>query len=330
MDAGVFEIIGKGVYQIFGYALSAMTVVVGDDGLILIDPPEDVEKGRRQHEVLRKISDLPIKAVIYSHWHTDHNAGREGVHHARSRPTAVRSRSSRIATSWRTSSRNSISGDGPIIAVRADYSLGSLLEVGAEGRVNGGLGPDFVMETMSLVTPNTLVDDKLEITVAGVRMEIFWAPSEAIDEIVTWFPDLGVLQSAEVIQGESFPNLHSIRGSRYRDPQAWFKSIDHNLRPLPADFMVPSHGRPRLRSRRGREGSRPTTATRSRTSTIRRCDGSTWACSPTTSSRRYSSRRTCPKASGSATSTEASRTRSVRSMSANSAGSTPTRRRSPP
>jgi alkyl sulfatase BDS1-like metallo-beta-lactamase superfamily hydrolase len=139
---------------------------------------------------------------------------------------------------------NSISGDGPIIAVRADYSLGSLLEVGAEGRVNGGIGPDFVMETMSLVTPNTLVDDRLELTIAGVRMEIFWAPSEAIDEIVTWFPDLGVLQSAEVIQGESFPNLHSIRGSRYRDPQAWFKSIDKNLRPLPADFMVPSHGRP--------------------------------------------------------------------------------------
>jgi alkyl sulfatase BDS1-like metallo-beta-lactamase superfamily hydrolase len=243
MDAGVFEIIGKGVFQIFGYALSAMTVVVGDDGLILIDPPEDVEKGRRQHEVLRTISDLPIKAIIYSHWHTDHNAGvkafitQEQADSGEVKVIAHRDFMANIIA-------NSISGDGPIIAVRADYSLGSLLEVGAEGRVNGGLGPDFVMETMSLVTPNTLVDDKLEITVAGVRMEIFWAPSEAIDEIVTWFPDLGVLQSAEVIQGESFPNLHSIRGSRYRDPQAWFKSIDHNLRPLPADFMIPSHGRP--------------------------------------------------------------------------------------
>lgn len=243
MDAGVFEILGKGVFQIFGYALSALTVVEGDDGLILIDPPEDVEKGRRQHEELRKISDKPIKAIIYSHWHTDHNAGvkafitQEQADSGEVKVIAHRDFMANIIA-------NSISGDGPIIAVRADYSLGSLLEVGPVGRVNGGLGPDFVMETMSLVTPNTLVDDKLEITVAGVRMEIFWAPSEAIDEIVTWFPDLGVLQSAEVIQGESFPNLHSIRGSRYRDPQAWFKSIDKNLRPLPADFMVPSHGRP--------------------------------------------------------------------------------------
>lgn len=243
MNPGIFEIVGKGIYQIFGYALSALTVVEGEDGLILIDPPEDVEKGRRQHEELRKISDKPIKAVIYSHWHTDHNAGvkafitQEQADSGEVKVIAHRDFMSNIIS-------NSISGDGPIIAVRADYSLGSLLEVSAEGRVNGGLGPDFVMETMSLVTPNTLVDDKLEITIAGVRMEIFWAPSEAIDEIVTWFPDLGVLQSAEVIQGESFPNLHSIRGSRYRDPQAWFKSIDKNLRPLPADFMIPSHGRP--------------------------------------------------------------------------------------
>ena len=243
MDPGVFEIIGTGVYQIFGYALSALTVVEGEDGLILIDPPEDVEKGRRQLVELRKISDKPIKAVLYSHWHTDHNAGvkafitQEQADSGEVLVIAHRDFMTNIVA-------NSISGDGPIIAVRADYSLGGLLEVGPLGRVNGGLGPDFIMETMSLVTPNTLVDDRLEITVAGVRMEIFWAPSEAVDEIITWFPDLGVLQSAEVIQGESFPNLHSVRGSRYRDPQAWFTSIDKNLRPLPADFMVPSHGRP--------------------------------------------------------------------------------------
>jgi alkyl sulfatase BDS1-like metallo-beta-lactamase superfamily hydrolase len=243
MDPGVFEIVGKGVYQVFGYALSALTVVEGTDGLILIDPAEDVEKGRRQLEALRTVTDKPVKAVVYSHWHTDHYAGvkafitQEQADSGEVLVIAHRDFMDNVIA-------NSVSGDGPIIAARLDYSLGTLLEVGPEGRVNGGLGPDFVMETISLVRPNTLVDDRLELTVAGVRMELFWAPSEAIDEIVTWFPDLGVLQSAEVIQGESFPNLHSIRGSRYRDPQAWFRSIDAHLRPLPADFMIPSHGRP--------------------------------------------------------------------------------------
>ncbi|MGH1548562.1 alkyl sulfatase dimerization domain-containing protein [Leifsonia poae] len=243
MDPGVFEIVGKNVYQIFGYALSALTVVVGDDGVILIDPAEDVEKGRLQKEQLDRITDKPIKAVVYSHWHTDHYAGVKAF------ITQEQADSGEVAVIAHRDFMdnvlaNSISGDGPIIAARLDYSLGTLLEVGPEGRVNGGLGPDFVMKTISLVTPNTPVDDTLEHTIAGVRMVHSWAPSEAIDEIVTWFPDLGVLQSAEVIQGESFPNLHTIRGSRYRDPQAWFRSIDAHLRPLPADFMIPSHGRP--------------------------------------------------------------------------------------
>ncbi|WP_405904095.1 MBL fold metallo-hydrolase [Streptomyces sp. NBC_00656] len=243
MDSGVFEIVGKGVYQIFGYALSAMTVVVGDGGLILIDPPEDVEKGRRIVEELRKISDLPIRAIVYSHWHNDHYAGvkafvsQEQVDAGECMVIAHRDFMDNITA-------NSASGLGPILGTRVDYSLGNLLEMGPKGRVNGGLGPDCVMQTLSLIAPTVLVDDTLEHTVAGVRMVHSWAPSEAIDEIITWFPDLGVLQSAEVIQGESFPNLHTIRGSRYRDPQQWFKSIDKHLRPLPADFMIPSHGRP--------------------------------------------------------------------------------------
>jgi alkyl sulfatase BDS1-like metallo-beta-lactamase superfamily hydrolase len=243
MNPGVFTLIGKNVHQIFGYALSALTLVEGDDGLILIDPAEDVEKAKLQLEQIRKISDKPIKAVVYSHWHTDHYAGvkafitDEQAASGEVKVIAHRDFMDNVIA-------NSASGDGPIIGARLDYSLGTLLEVGPEGRVNGGLGPDVVMRTVSLVRPNTPVDDRLEHTVAGVRMVHFWAPSEAVDEIVTWFPDLGVLQSAEVIQGESFPNLHSIRGTRYRDPQAWFKSIDKHLRPLPADFMIPSHGRP--------------------------------------------------------------------------------------
>ena len=57
-------------------------------------------------------------------------------------------------------------------------------------------------------------------------MKIVWVPSEAPDELVVWLPKLEVLHSAEVLQGESFPNLHTIRGTRYRDPERWFTGID--------------------------------------------------------------------------------------------------------
>jgi len=139
--------------------------------------------------------------------------------------------------------KSSAGGDGPIISARVDYSLGTLLDVDAKGRINGGLGPDFVIENPSLIPPNVLIDDELDITIAGVKMHIAWIPSEAPDEIAVWFPDLEVLHSVEILQGESFPNLHTIRGTRYRDPELWFKGIDR-LREFPAKYMVPSHGRP--------------------------------------------------------------------------------------
>lgn len=51
----------------------------------------------------------------------------------------------------------------------------------------------------------------------------------------------GLLLSAEVIQGPSFPNLYSLRGTTFRNPLDWYQSVDI-LRQFRAWAMVPSHG----------------------------------------------------------------------------------------
>ena len=241
MVPGVYQI-GDQVYLAYGYALTSTAMIVGDDGIIIIDPPEDVDKGRLILKEFRKFSEKPVKAVIYSHWHIDHFGG---VAAFASHEDAANGKVKIIAhkTFLANVIKGSAGGLGPILGARVDYSLGTLLDVGPEGRINGGLGPDFVIKNPSLIAPNVLVEDELDITIAGVRMNIVWVPSEAPDEIVVWFPDLKILHSAEVLQGESFPNLHTIRGTRYRDPELWFKGID-TLRQFPASYMIPSHGRP--------------------------------------------------------------------------------------
>ena len=241
MVPGVYQI-GDQVYLAYGYALTSTAMIVGDDGIIIIDPPEDVDKGRLILKEFRKFSEKPVKAVIYSHWHIDHFGG---VAAFTSHEDAATGKVKIIAhkTFLANVIKGSAGGLGPILGARVDYSLGTLLDLGPEGRINGGLGPDFVIKNPSLIAPNVLVEDELDITIAGVRMNIVWVPSEAPDEIVVWFPDLKILHSAEVLQGESFPNLHTIRGTRYRDPELWFKGID-TLRQFPASYMIPSHGRP--------------------------------------------------------------------------------------
>ncbi len=241
MVPGVYQV-ADSVYLAYGYALTSPAMIVGDTGVIIVDPPEDVNKGRRTLEEFRKFSDKPVKAVIYSHWHIDHFGG---VAAFASHEDAASGKVKIIAheTFLANVIKSSAGGLGPILGARVDYSLGTLLDVGPEGLINGGLGPNFVIENPSLIQPNVLVDDVLDITIAGVRMQIVWVPSEAPDEIAVWLPDLEVLHTVEILQGESFPNLHTIRGTRYRDPELWFTGIDV-LRQFPAKYMVPSHGRP--------------------------------------------------------------------------------------
>jgi alkyl sulfatase BDS1-like metallo-beta-lactamase superfamily hydrolase len=45
------------------------------------------------------------------------------------------------------------------------------------------------------------------------------------------------------MQGENFPNLYTIRGTKYRDPVQWFKGIDV-MREFPSEYLVTAHGRP--------------------------------------------------------------------------------------
>ncbi len=60
---------------------------------------------------------------------------------------------------------------------------------------------------------------------AGIRVHLREAPSESDDEIVLWFPDHGVLHSADVIQGECLANLYALRGA-VRDIWQWIRAID--------------------------------------------------------------------------------------------------------
>ncbi len=73
-------------------------------------------------------------------------------------------------------------------------------------------------------------------------MHLHEAPSESDDEIVLWFPDRGVLHVADVIQGESFPNLYPLRGA-VRDVWQWIRAVDL-LREFDAQALIFGHGRP--------------------------------------------------------------------------------------
>lgn len=234
--------IGSNVYLAFGYGLASPTMIVGDDGIIIIDPNECEAKCKVIMQEFRKITDKPVKAVIYTHFHGDHVFGIKAF----ADPADVAAGKVDIIaheTMPYFFKLTSVTGIGTILGIRNSYTFGSELPVAADGRINCGIGPDNKRQDCGYIEPTITFRDTLDITLCGVRLHLVWVPSECEDEIAIWMPDEKILQTAEVVQGECFPNLHTLRGTRYRNPRTWYKSLD-KLRSFPAEYMVPTHGRP--------------------------------------------------------------------------------------
>lgn len=237
--------VAERVYCAVGYALANVVFVVGEEGIVVFDTTERVESAAAaRDDFLRacpRAQGLPFVAVIYSHNHTDHIGG------VRAFADDEAVASGRCCIVAHETLMEAVAGNAavvaPILGLRAAYSFGAFLEVGPEGQVNGGIGPRLAEGHTSFIAPTVTFADRLDLTLGGVHFELHHAPSECDDEIIAWLPGLQVLLSAEVVQGECLCNVHTIRGTRYRDPQQWVRTLDA-MRRLPAAFMVPSHGRP--------------------------------------------------------------------------------------
>jgi|GEM_PF-2966677 len=240
MEQRVYKI-ADNVYSAVGFALANSIMIEGRDGIVIVDVTESVDSAKAILAEFRKITNKPVRAVIYTHNHSDHTMGvkaftsEEDVKAGRVDIFAHETLMDTVI--------NNANVVAPILGLRSAYSFGIALERGPEGSVNEGIGPKLVIGQRTFIAPTKTFKDSLDVSIAGVKMHLQHAPSETDDEIVVWLPDSKVLLTAEVIQGECFPNLHTLRGTKYRDPVNWFKSIDV-LRRFGAEHMVPSHGRP--------------------------------------------------------------------------------------
>jgi len=177
--------------------------------------------------------------LIYSHSHPDHISGVRGVIDS----AAVERGEVQIYAHERL--LTGIRGNpslGLMPPLRLAYTFGLGLEQGPEGWVETGLGTQFDIGTTGFLPPTTTFVGSLDIEVAGIKVHLHEAPSESDDELVLWFPEHGVLDVADVIQGESLCNLYALRGA-VRDPLQWMRAVDL-LRGFDAEALIFGHGRP--------------------------------------------------------------------------------------
>ncbi|HAN67495.1 MAG TPA: MBL fold metallo-hydrolase [Halieaceae bacterium] len=236
----IIEVV-PGIHVAIGYALANVILIEGDDGVIIVDTTESLEAARTVKAEFDRITDKPVQAIIYTHNHTDHIFGAEAFAAGRDVPVYAHK------TTWSHIERI-MNVLRPVIETRSFHMFGNYLEAGGEAIINDGIGPALAHSTTGdgdiygLLPPTHTVDERLEVTIAGRRLVLMHAPGETDDQLLVWLPDEGVLLPGDNVY-KAFPNLYTIRGTRYRDVMQWAHSV-RLMRSLGAEHLIPSHTRP--------------------------------------------------------------------------------------
>ena len=236
----IYKVAGN-VYSAVGWDLANTILIEGDTGVIIVDTGGSLTTAREVEKELRRVTAKPVVAVIYTHFHPDHING------VKAYASAEDARSGKVAIYAHETLQKNVENQsgtiGPILSMRSAYSFGRGLEAEDQRGMNAGIGPISPGGPATFIVPTRTFADRLDVTVAGVQVQMVYVPSEAPDEIAVFLPQSRTLLSAEVIQGPTLPNIHTLRGTSFRDPVKWFKSIDL-LRAFKAENLVPAHGQP--------------------------------------------------------------------------------------
>lgn len=231
----------EGVWCLVGNGLSNQTFVLAPQGLIVIDTGDSVEEMRSALAEVRRHTDAPVAAVIYTHFHyvggTSALLGETG-----GRPLPIWAHAGLVGNRQRFAG-----AIGPAYARGLAHQFGVLLPAeGPDALLNVGLGmafrnPEHAPHTAGFVPPTRTFDAPVSVEIAGLAIELTPAPSDADDSVTIWMPTLGVCVNNLV--WPALFNVFPIRGEAYRDPRMLLAGIDH-LQALFPEHLLCTHGPP--------------------------------------------------------------------------------------
>ena len=223
--------ITDGVYAAVGFSDANSVLIQGDNGSIIVDTTSDVTDASAVKAEFAKLSAAPVRAIIYTHSHPDHTGGAT-VFAGNDHPEIYSHQLlvDRVPDVGRAG-RDGGDQFGSSLPDSLFINAGTGMEYGRRPAPTGYIPPT-----------RTFSGDRLDVTIAGVRLQLLHTPGETPENIAVWLPDKRVLLPGDDFY-KAFPNLYAIRGARLRPVDQWVASLGKML-DLGADYLVPGHTRP--------------------------------------------------------------------------------------
>ena len=247
MNYGLYEIVPDFMYQVRGFDLANMTLVMGDSGWLIFDVLLSSQTANAALSLANEhLGERPVKAVVYSHSHIDHFGGIRGVVDEAQVTEGIVQIIAPKGFMAEAISENVYAGNA--MSRRAAFQYGRNIPSSPFGHVDSAIGKGLAAGSTGLIAPTLVIEnDYEEHTVDGVTMIFQNTPgTEAPAEMNTWFPQEKVFWAAENITA-TVHNVYTLRGALVRDALSWSKQINEALYRFgrDAEVLVSSHNWPR-------------------------------------------------------------------------------------
>ena len=233
------EKVAEGVWCIGGYSVGNTSVIEGDDGLIVYDTGDNKVEAEHVREAIKKISDKPVKAIIYSHSHyalgggalVDNPDDVLVIGHPKLNETVENNLRGGGAPS-------AIPEVGPVLSARALIQFNNFMspdgpDAALAGKIEGGKPIAFLPATRT-------VKDGEEWNVLGLKMQFF--TKHGLRRSQSHGLDTGEgRRSEQLLLAGHAQSLHAARGV-YRDPLDWRDGLKV-IRDLQPEILLNTHTR---------------------------------------------------------------------------------------
>jgi len=179
--------------------------VIGDDGVLVVDTFQDPRPARAMLAEIRKLTPLPIRFVVNTHYHLDHVNGNDVF--AAAGATIVAHRNVRA---WmRTENIKML--DPPVT-------------------------PEKKARVASLTLPTVVHDGHVVLYLGSRRIDVRYYPGHTGGDSVVWVPDTHVVFCGDMLWKDHVPNLIDASTG------AWVQSLDRMQKDYGQSTWVPGHG----------------------------------------------------------------------------------------
>lgn len=192
--------------------------VVMPDGVVVFDALGTPSLGWALLQEIRKITDVPVRYNVVSHYHADHIYGLQAF---RDHTTTVIIAQDRA----REYKENEETADE-----RADQRLDQRREA---------LAP-WVNKDTRVVPPDITFNDRMTLTLDGKRFRMIYAgPAHSASDMMMMVEPDGVLFAGDIVQNSRIPFMNSDDV----DTKQWLNALGEVAK-LDPSFIIPGHGGP--------------------------------------------------------------------------------------